>query len=73
MQPHSDCMLLSATTVAVSPQKHAVNVTFLREGKLQTVSAKGVIMATPKFITTRIVEGMPQKQREAIDQIQYIP
>ena len=73
MQPHSDRMLLNATTVVVAPQKHEVNVTFLQEGKLQTVSAKGVIMATPKFITAHIVEGMPQKQREAIDQIQYIP
>lgn len=73
MQPHSDRMLLSTTTVAVVPQKHEVNVTILHAGKLQTVSAKGVIMATPKFITARIVEGMPQKQREAIAQIQYIP
>jgi protoporphyrinogen oxidase len=73
MQPQSERMLRSATTVAVVPQKHEVNVTFLQAGKLQTVSAKGVIMATPKFITARLVEGMPQKQRDAIDQIQYIP
>jgi len=30
-------------------------------------------MATPKFITARLVEVMPQKQRDAIAQIHYIP
>jgi monoamine oxidase len=70
---HQDRMLLNAETVAVVPQKHGVNVTFSRNGKLETVAAKGVIMATPKFITARIVEGMPQTQRTAISQIHYIP
>ncbi len=73
MKPHQDRMLLSATTVAVVPQKQEVNVTYLHDGKLQTVSAKGVIMATPKFITARIVEGMPEKQRNAIAQMHYVP
>src|ERR1019366_528161 len=73
MQPHKDRMLLDTATVAVIPQKHGVNVTFLREGKLQTVEAKGVIMATPKFITARIVEGLPQKQKDAIARMHYIP
>ena len=73
MQPHKDRMLLDTATVAVIPQKHGVNVTFLREGKLQAVEAKGVIMATPKFITARIVEGLPQKQKDAIARMHYIP
>jgi protoporphyrinogen oxidase len=30
-------------------------------------------MATPKFITRRIVEGLPDKQDEAMAQIRYIP
>jgi len=59
--------------VAVVPQKHEVNVTFFRNGKLETVAAKGAIMATPKFITARIVENMPEKQRAAIARIRYIP
>lgn len=73
LQPHQDRMLLGAATVAVVPQKHSVNVTFLHEGKLQTVEAKGVIMATPKFITVRLVEGMPQSQKDAIAKMRYIP
>ena len=73
MQPHSDRMLLNAATVAVVPQKHGVNVTYLHGGKPQTVEAKGVIMATPKFITVRMVEGMPQKQKDAVAKMRYIP
>ena len=73
LQPHKDRMLLDAPTVAVAPQKQGVNVTFLHGGKLQTVEAKGVIMATPKFITVRMVEGMPQKQKDAIAKMRYIP
>jgi len=73
MQPHQDHMLLNAATVAVVPQKHEVNVTFFRNGKLETVAAKGAIMATPKFISARIVESMPGKQRAAIARIHYIP
>jgi len=73
MQPHAEHMLRDAATVAVIPQKHGVNITYLREGKLQTIEAKGVIMATPKFITVRMVEGMPQKQKDAIAKMRYIP
>ena len=73
MAPHKDRMLLNAATVAIVPQKHGVNVTFLADGKPRTVSAKGVIMATPKFITARMVEGMPQNQKDAIAKIEYIP
>lgn len=73
LQPQHERMLLNATTVAVVPQKQGVNVTYLYDGKLQTVAAKGVIMATPKFITARLVEGMPDKQKQAIAKMQYIP
>jgi len=30
-------------------------------------------MATPKFITRRIVDGLPDKQSDAMHQIRYIP
>jgi protoporphyrinogen oxidase len=68
-----DRMLTGATTVAVSPQKNEVHVTYFEGGELKTVSAKAVIMATPKFITRRLVEGLPQAQSEAMHQIHYIP
>lgn len=66
-------MHTGATIIAVVPEKREVHVTYMREGKLITVAAKTVIMATPKFITRRIVEGIPEKQSAAMHQIRYIP
>lgn len=69
----ADHLLTGATIVAVVPQKDSVQVTYTRNAQLTTVSAKAVIMATPKFITRHIVEGLPDKQSEAMHQIRYIP
>ncbi|MGO9088909.1 MAG: FAD-dependent oxidoreductase [Candidatus Sulfotelmatobacter sp.] len=66
-------MQTGATTVAVVPGKEDVQVTYMLGGELKTVSAKAVIMATPKFITRRIVEGLPDKQSQAMRQIRYAP
>jgi monoamine oxidase len=66
-------MRLNATIVAVVPERDEVRVTYMEEAELKTVGAKGVIMATPKFITRRLVEGLPTKQSEAMHQIRYIP
>jgi protoporphyrinogen oxidase len=74
LQPkYKDRMQTGATTVAVAPEKEEVHVTYMLGGELKTVAAKAVIMATPKFITRRIVEGLPDKQSEAMHQIRYIP
>jgi monoamine oxidase len=72
--PHyADRMLLGATAVAVESQKQEVHVTFVRGDEIRTVAAKVVIMATPKFITSRIVAGLPAEQKEAMSHIHYIP
>jgi protoporphyrinogen oxidase len=68
-----DRMFTNATTVAVSPQNNEVHVTYVEGSTLKTVAAKSVIMATPKFITRRIVEGLPEAQSEAMHQVHYIP
>ena len=74
LQPHyGERMVTSATTVAVVPGKEDVQVSYMAGGDLKTVSAKAVIMATPKFITRRIVEGLPEKQNRAMQQIRYAP
>jgi protoporphyrinogen oxidase len=74
LQPKlGDRMHLGATTVVVVPGKEDVQVTYMAGGDLKTVSAKAVIMATPKFITRRIVEGLPEKQSQAMQQIRYAP
>ena len=68
-----DRLLSGATIIAVVPGKDDVQVTYMQGADLKTVSAKVVIMATPKFITRRIVEGLPDKQSEAMHQIRYVP
>ncbi len=74
LQPkYKDRMQTGATTVAVVPEKDEVHVTFMLGGDLKTVAARTVIMATPKFITRRIVAGLPDKQSDAMQQIRYIP
>src|SRR5579863_5160929 len=74
LQPNfADRMQASATTIAVVPGKKDVQVTYMQGAELKTVTAKAVIMATPKFITRRIVHGLPEKQREAMHKIRYIP
>jgi monoamine oxidase len=66
-------MQTGATTVAVVPGKDEVLITYMSGGDLKTVSAKAAIMATPKFITRRIVEGIPEKQSDAMHRIHYVP
>jgi protoporphyrinogen oxidase len=66
-------MQTGATTVAVVPGKEEVQVTYMHGTEIKTVAAKAVIMATPKFITRRLVEGLPEKQSEAMHHIHYIP
>ena len=62
-----------STIIAVVPGKDDVQITYVQGTELKTVAAKTVIMATPKFITRRIVEGLPDKQNEAMSQIRYAP
>jgi oxygen-dependent protoporphyrinogen oxidase len=70
---YKDRMQAGATIVAVVPGKEEVQITYMLGGELKTVAAKAVIMATPKFITRRVIEGLPEKQRDAMHQIRYIP
>jgi protoporphyrinogen oxidase len=74
LQPkYKERMQAGATTVAVVSEKEEVHVTYMLNGELKTVAAKAVIMAAPKFITRRIVEGLPDKQSDAMKKIHYIP
>ncbi len=70
---HAEQMIADATIVSVSPQKSEVQITFSSAGKLQTVAAKHVVMATPKFITARLVAGLPDDQHEAMLSYRYCP
>lgn len=68
-----DRMQTNATIVAVVTGRNQVSVTYLQGSELKTATAKAVIMATPKFITRRIVDGIPEKQEDAMQQMRYIP
>jgi monoamine oxidase len=74
LQPKfGDQLQTGATVVAVTQQKNEVHVTYMLGKKLKTVAAKAVIMASPKFITRRIVEGLLEAQSQAMHKIRYIP
>jgi hypothetical protein len=53
--------------------KDAVRVTYFRDGKLITVSAKAAIVCTPKHITSRLVMGLPAQQKAAMHHTRYAP
>jgi protoporphyrinogen oxidase len=62
-----------ATVVAVTSAQAEVQVTYIQGSELKTVAAKAVIMALPKFIARRVIEGLPERQSSAMNQIRYIP
>jgi protoporphyrinogen oxidase len=70
---HKDRMLPGATIVAVENDKSEAQVTYIQGGELKTAAAKVVIMATPKFITRRLVQGLPERQSDAMQEMRYIP
>ena len=70
---YGEQMISDATIVSVDPQKDAVHITFMQAGQLRTVAAKYVIMATPKFITARLIPSLPDAQHEAMMSFRYCP
>lgn len=66
-------LVSDATIVGVVQERNSVKVTYLRHGRLYSVAAKAVIMATPKMITLRIVHGLPPAQITAMRAIRYAP
>ena len=74
LQPKYSAQMIGDTTiVSVDPQKDAVHITYVQAGQLRTVAAKYVIMATPKFITARLISGLPDAQHEAMMSFRYCP
>ena len=70
---HSEQMIADATIVSVAQQKAEVHITYITGGTLHTITAKHVIMATPKFITARIVAGLSDAQHDAMLSFRYCP
>ena len=70
---HSEQMIADATIVSVTQHKSEVHVAYSLANELHTVAARYVVMATPKFITARLVAGLPDVQREAMLAYRYCP
>jgi phytoene dehydrogenase-like protein len=70
---YGERMRAGATTVAVEPHKNEVHVTYIVGSELRRAAAKTVVMATPKYITARLVAELPAAQREAMRKIRYAP
>jgi protoporphyrinogen oxidase len=70
---NADRMLAGATVVSVAQDSDAVRVTYVQGDKLTTVSAKLVLMCTPKFITSRLVAALPNDQKQAMRRMRYAP
>ena len=74
MQPkYGERMLRDATVVAVVPDKDEVRVTYVQGEKVTTVAAKVVLLCTAKNITSRIVAGLPNEQKQAMRRMRYAP
>ena len=74
MKPkYGERMVDGATVVSVVPAADSVRVTYTHEDQLTTVAAKVVIMCSPKFITARLVSGLPNDQKQAMRRIRYAP
>ena len=50
-----------------------VRVSFTQDGKPRTIEARAAVMATPKFITKLLVEGLPAEQYDAMSRMRYAP
>jgi monoamine oxidase len=69
----ADRMLSEATVVSVVPDADGVRATYLKDEKLTTIAAKVAIVCTPKFITSRLVAGLPNDQKMAMRRMRYAP
>jgi len=70
---HGERMLRDGTVVAVVPDKDEVRVTYVQGEKITTVAAKVVLMCTAKYITARLVAGLPNEQKQAMRRMRYTP
>ncbi|MBM3954217.1 MAG: FAD-dependent oxidoreductase [Planctomycetes bacterium] len=66
-------VVTGATVLSLSRAGHGVEVTYVAGEQVTGIRAKAAIVALPKFVTTRIVAGLPADQRGAMERIHYAP
>ena len=65
--------VFNATAVSVRREGKKALVSFLKDGRMETVSARAVVMAAPKYMARRIVADLPARQDEAMAAMRYAP
>ena len=70
---YTDRLLSDATVVSVTQDSDGVRATYIHGDKPVTVTAKVAIMCTPKYITARMVSGIPNDQKQAMHNMRYAP
>jgi monoamine oxidase len=65
--------ILEAPVYRVKRSGKRALVYFFKDGKPACVEAKAVIFCAPKLIAARVVEGLPESQKNAMQQIRYAP
>jgi predicted NAD/FAD-dependent oxidoreductase len=63
----------SATVIQIEQAGGNPTVTFVHDGELHTVTAKAVVVACPKFIARKIIQGLDREHAEAMAQLRYAP
>jgi hypothetical protein len=65
--------LLEAAVYRVKRSGKRALVYFFKDGKPFCIEAKSVIFCAPKLIASRVIEGIPDAQRKAMQQLRYAP
>jgi oxygen-dependent protoporphyrinogen oxidase len=68
-----DRIVTRAVVRSVEVAGNGVSLEFEHDGRLEQTTARAAIIATPAFTTARIVAGLPQPTREALESIPYGP
>ncbi len=66
-------VLFNSTVYKVKRKSGKVLISFMHHGQATTVTAKSVVMATPKYITKYLVESLPDDQLNAMGKMRYAP
>jgi len=62
-----------ATVYKVRREGGKALVSFFEGGRPRTIEARAVVMASPKFITKHLVDGLPADQYSAMSEMRYAP
>lgn len=63
----------NATVIQINQTASKAQVSYFEGGELKTASAKAVIVACPKFIAKRIVQGLDEEHTQAMGAMRYAP